>query len=405
MSWKQIELGRAIHVKHGFAFKGEHFVDEGEFIVLTPGNFYEAGGFRVRPGKDRAYAGDVPDDYVLNENDLIVAMTEQGAGLLGSSALVPESNRYLHNQRLGLVDRIDAELLDRDFLYYLFNTREVRGQISGSATGTKVRHTAPERIYRVRVRVPDVTEQRTIAHTLSAYDNLIANNRRRIELLEQSSRLLFKEWFVNLRYPGHEHDKIVDWVPEGWKKDRVGELTTFISRGITPKYDDEADGMVINQKCIRDRFLDLVPARRQSKEVPANKLVRKGDVLINSTGEGTLGRVAQVLSEIESCTVDSHISIVRPKPQVKALFFGMSLAALEEFLAKQGRGSTNQTELSRRTIEDLKIMVPRPMLMEEFETVVEPIFSQLVALSKQNAKLGAARDLLLPRLMDGRLTV
>ena len=229
MSWKQIELGRAIHVKHGFAFKGEHFVDEGELIVLTPGNFYEAGGFRVRPGKDRAYAGDVPDDYILNENDLIVAMTEQGAGLLGSSALVPETNRYLHNQRIGLVDQIDATLLDRGFLYYLFNTRDVRGQISGSATGTKVRHTAPDRIYRVRVRVPEVTKQKVIAETLKAYDDLIANNKRRIELLEQSARLLFKEWFVWLRYPGHEHDKIVNGVPDGWKARNFTEVADFIN--------------------------------------------------------------------------------------------------------------------------------------------------------------------------------
>jgi hypothetical protein len=92
--FREIKLGDAIHIKHGFAFKGEYFVEEGEMIVLTPGNFYEKGGFRVRPGKDRAYSGDVPDDYILNEGDLIVAMTEQGPGLLGSSALVPESNRY-----------------------------------------------------------------------------------------------------------------------------------------------------------------------------------------------------------------------------------------------------------------------------------------------------------------------
>jgi type I restriction enzyme, S subunit len=96
-------------------------------------------------------------------------------------------------------------MLDREFLYYLFNTTQVRGQISGSATGTKVRHTAPERIYRVRARVPDVRHQKTIAQTLKNYDELIAINRRRIELLEQSAQLLFKEWFVRLRYPGHEH--------------------------------------------------------------------------------------------------------------------------------------------------------------------------------------------------------
>jgi len=150
MSWHQITLGDAIHVKHGFAFKGQYFSDSGEYVVLTPGNFNEEGGFRLRPSKDRFYTGDIPEDYVLDEGDLIVAMTEQGPGLLGSSALIPDGGKYLHNQRLGLIQDLDNTVLDKKFLYYLFNTGAVRGQISGSASGTKVRHTAPERIYRVK---------------------------------------------------------------------------------------------------------------------------------------------------------------------------------------------------------------------------------------------------------------
>ncbi len=144
MSWREIQLGDAIHVKHGFAFKGQYFSDDGEHIVLTPGNFNEQGGFRLRPGKDRYYAGDIPEDYILDEGDLIVAMTEQGPGLLGSFAVIPKCDRYLHNQRLGLVQVLDNSVLDKQFLYYLFNTGSARGQINGSASGTKVRHTAPE---------------------------------------------------------------------------------------------------------------------------------------------------------------------------------------------------------------------------------------------------------------------
>lgn len=149
MNWRLIQLGEAIHVKHGFAFKSKNFSDSGKYIVLTPGNFNEHGGFRSRPEKDRFYNADVPGDYVLRDGDLIIAMTEQGPGLLGSSALIPEGDRYLHNQRLGLINVFDDTVIDQHFLYYLFNTKSVRGQISGSATGTKVRHTAPDRIYRI----------------------------------------------------------------------------------------------------------------------------------------------------------------------------------------------------------------------------------------------------------------
>ena len=167
MSWREIILGDAIHVKHGFAFKGQHFSDNGEYIVLTPGNFNEEGGFRLRPGKDRFYTGDIPEEYILSKDDLIIAMTKQGSGLLGSSALIPDGDKFLHNQRLGLIQDLDETVLDKKFLYYLFNTRSVRGQISGSATGTKVKHTAPERIYRVNATVPSkVPEQKKIGTSL-----------------------------------------------------------------------------------------------------------------------------------------------------------------------------------------------------------------------------------------------
>ena len=182
MSWHELQLGDAIHVKHGFAFKGGYFADDGTHVVLTPGNFHERGGFRLRPGKDRFYAGDIPESFILSEGDLIVAMTEQGPGLLGSSAIIPEDDRFLHNQRLGLVQITDSDLISKRFLFHLFNTTQVRAQISGSATGTKVRHTAPERIYRVKASFPrKVTEQIRIADVLDAYDDLIENNRRRIQ--------------------------------------------------------------------------------------------------------------------------------------------------------------------------------------------------------------------------------
>jgi type I restriction enzyme S subunit len=405
MSWREIELGQAIHVKHGFAFKGEFFDDVGDHIVLTPGNFHEDGGFRLRPGKDRAYVGDIPEGYVLSESNLIVAMTEQGPGLLGSSALIPESDRFLHNQRLGLVDDIDRRQLDKIFLYYLFNTRPVRGQISGSASGTKVRHTSPERIYRVRVRVPDVPMQERIAETLSAYDDLIDNNLRRIALLEEGARELFREWFVRLRFPGHEHTRIINGVPEGWERRPIAELTTLLSRGIAPHYDDSAEGLVINQKCIRNGRIDLNLARHQSREFRSDRQVQRGDVLINSTGEGTLGRVAQVLTPTANCTVDSHVTIARPMPELGIHHFGLAVLEWEPRFSKMGRGATNQTELSPSQIGEAEMLVPAYSVIQQFEAFAAPLFDQVSTLTEQNQRLGAARDLLLPRLMNGELAV
>ena len=181
------------------------------------------------------------------------------------------------------------------------------------------------------------------------------------------------------------------------------ELTTLISRGISPQYDDEATGLVINQKCIRDGRLSLEPARKQSKKVPEDKLIRFGDVLINSTGVGTLGRVAQVLEPISDCTVDSHVSIVRPK--INSEFLGRTLLQLEQEFERLGVGSTGQTELSRERIGSTIVVVPTPDWQERFSRVVEPMNKMIVCCLARIANLLQTRDLLLPRLISGEVSV
>lgn len=231
-------LGDVLDVKHGFAFKGEFFGAEGPFVIVTPGSFFEEGGFRVREDKEKRYSGEVPDGFVLGKGTLIVAMTEQAEGLLGSAALVPGDDLYLHNQRIGRIEIRRPDLADKTFIYYLFNTQGVRQQIRASATGTKVRHTAPERIRNVKVQMPSLAVQRKTAAILSAYDDLIENNLRRIRVLEEMARVLYREWFVEFRFPGHERVRLVQVpygsLPEGWKGSTIGALAEDVRRGVSP---------------------------------------------------------------------------------------------------------------------------------------------------------------------------
>jgi type I restriction enzyme S subunit len=150
---KLSKLRGKIHVKHGFPFKGKYFKSSGPYVVLTPGNFHEEGGFKRNAGKDKCYAEPFPEDYLLKKGDVVVAMTEQTDGLLGSMAMIPEDVRFLHNQRLGLVTSLSSDV-DVGFLYHLFKTKTVREQIRRSASGSKVKHTSPERIYDVLVQLP-----------------------------------------------------------------------------------------------------------------------------------------------------------------------------------------------------------------------------------------------------------
>lgn len=405
MSWIDISLKDHIHIKHGFAFKGEFFTESGKYIVLTPGNFNEEGGFRIRPGKDRYYSGDIPEGFILNDGDLIIAMTEQGPGLLGSSAIIPEADKYLHNQRLGLVDFVDTTILDKSFLYYLFHTRNVRGQISGSASGTKVRHTAPERIYNVKVSIPSVSSQQRIASILSAYDDLIENNRRRIKLLEESARLLYREWFVNLRFPGHEHVKIRDGVPEGWERVSVYDAIDILSGG-TPKTSvaDYWNGEIpfYTPKDSTD-FTWVTGCERTITELGLkncnSQLYPKGTVFISARGTvGKLNIAQRPMAMSQSCYA------LQSKGDISQYFVYSSVLAAVDKLKAQAVGSVFDA-IVVDTFKRLEILIPSHNIREAFEALISPVYYQIELLILRNEKLQKARDLLLPRLMSGEVSV
>jgi type I restriction enzyme S subunit len=153
MGWEEKELGDIFSIKHGNAFKSKYFKEIGEYVLLTPGNFYEKGGYRDRGNKQKYYVGKIIDEFVLEKGDMLIAMTEQAPGLLGSPIIVPESNKFLHNQRLGKIQPKINEI-NFLFLFYLFNSVGVRASIDFSATGLKVRHTSPTKIEKIAIGYP-----------------------------------------------------------------------------------------------------------------------------------------------------------------------------------------------------------------------------------------------------------
>ncbi|MDB6004517.1 MAG: EcoKI restriction-modification system protein HsdS [Prosthecobacter sp.] len=166
--WVEKPLADLCDIKHGFAFKGEFFTNKGDYVVLTPGNYYESGGYRDRGEKQKYYAGEIPPYYIMKEGDMLVAMTEQAAGLLGSPLLVPESDKFLHNQRLGLVISKPGVPWINEFFFHVFNTQAVRKAIHDGASGVKVRHTSPTKIGEVIVTFPtSLKEQEAIVAILA----------------------------------------------------------------------------------------------------------------------------------------------------------------------------------------------------------------------------------------------
>ena len=201
--WEERAFSDLCDIKHGYPFESEFFSNEGVYVLLTPGSFYEEGGYRDRGDKQRYFTGEIPRDYVLAQGDMLVAMTEQAAGLLGSPLIVPASNKFLHNQRLGLVARKLGVGWSSEFFFHVFNTQRVRKAIHDTASGAKVRHTSPTKIGDVLVSVPStLPEQQRIATCLSSLDALITAETQRLEALKTHKKGLMQQLFPSTEVEG-----------------------------------------------------------------------------------------------------------------------------------------------------------------------------------------------------------
>ncbi|WP_417454678.1 restriction endonuclease subunit S [Kiloniella sp.] len=188
--WVETSLDHLCSIKHGFAFKSEYFVQQSDYIVLTPGSFYERGGFRDQGIKTKYYKGEIPDGYILRKDNFLIAMTEQAVGLLGSSLIVPADNKYLHNQRLGLVEVLDGVNWDNGFFLHQFSTKKFRALVQETATGLKVRHTSPTKLGNVLVSYPKtLEEQKMIARKL----NSILDESLKLEVVYNQKLTALKE--------------------------------------------------------------------------------------------------------------------------------------------------------------------------------------------------------------------
>ena len=322
--------------------------------------------------------------------------------------MIPESGRYLHNQRLGLVQIQDDSVFDKTFLYHLFNTRSVREQIRGSATGTKVRHTAPERIYRVTTSVPsNVEEQWRVGQILSSYDDLIENNRHRIRLLEQSARLLYKEWFVHLRFPSYKHVTITHGVPEGWERRTIADICETVGGG-TPstKVSEYWDGditWVVPSDVTKNDCLVLLDSERKITSAglreSSAKMVPAKTILM--TSRASVGFFALMNSKI--CTNQGFINII-PHDEEMRMYLLFNLLSRVAEIRSNAKGTT-YPEISKGRFRTMDIVIPARDLMVGFANIVSDTIRQVRYLKRSILHLAQARDLLLPRLMNGEIAV
>ena len=400
MGWHDIMLGDLIEVKHGFAFKGEFFSDEGHYILLTPGNCHVSGGLKLKGEKEKFYIGDFPKEYLLSAGDLIVVMTDlvNSAPILGGALTIPEDGRFLHNQRMGLIRVTKPDRIDKKFLYYLLNTNSYRNQVRGSASGATVRHTSPDRIKQCKVRIPDtVVEQRHIASILSAYDDLIENNRRRTALLERAARLLYREWFIHLRFPGHEHIRMKNSFPDEWESKMLGEIAN-ITMGQSPKsvhYNENGVGLPFHQGVTN--FGERFPSHQIYCTSPS-RLAESNDILFSV--RAPVGRINITPDKI---VIGRGIAAIRSNQnQQNFLFYTLKNHFFKEDLIG---GGAIFSAVTKKDLYRVELMQPPDVIVNMFTRFVNPIDHQISILQRIIDRLGQSRDAILPRLMNGEMTV
>jgi type I restriction enzyme S subunit len=397
------KLGAFFKVKHGYAFKSEFFSNSGKYVVVTPGNFFDEGGFKKKGEKEKFYTGPVPKDYVLNKGDLIVAMTEQSEGLLGSSALIPADNYYLHNQRLGLIVDLDEKRLDKKFLYYLFNLRDVRNQIRATATGAKIRHTAPERIRSVSFKYLPIEEQRRSAAILSAYDDLIENNTRRVKLLDEHRTLLFQH-FIKTSGNGVATKQLGEIVDEVGSTVRTGPFGSQLHES---DYTEEGVPVVMPKNIIDGRIstanIARVPHEITSK-LSAHAL-NLGDIVYGRRGD--IGRRALITKRQQGWLCGTgclRISLSGEQLHSRFLYEFLGQPEIVSLIASRAVGAT-MPNLNTSILRGIPITMPPYRVQKEFAETVLPCDELIENLVEKNYLLRMQRDILLPKLISGEIDV
>lgn len=297
---------------------------------------------------------------------------------------------------------VNKNKADTYFLYHLLNHLDLSGLDSGASIPSMTART----YYSIKIDLPDLTTQKRIANILSTYDSLIEANNRRIELLEQTAQELYKEWFVRFRFPGHENAKFEDGIPEGWEIKRMNEFC-YLTDGThdTPKPVDVGVPLVTG-RCISSGFVDFDAAYNISEAdhegIKKRSGLKSGDILFSNIG--TVGNCCIVDYDREFSV--KNVIIFKPETMrdTAYLYYWMTSSTMQEIFGAQTNGASQQF-VGLTFMRRYKLLVPKDDILEAFADKVLPIVEQKRLLHQKNLNLVAQRDMLLPRLMSGKLEV
>ena len=287
--------------------------------------------------------------------------------------------------------------------YYLMSPRG-RAELFQRTQGAVQQVINLSDLKRVKVRLPDRSCQEHIADILTAYDDLIANNRRRIALLEQAARELYREWFVRLRFPGHESTRIIDGVPEGWERKTLGEVAVTNAQSYLPKKLPETLNYIDISSVVAGRILEKKSMVAADAPGRARRKAAHGDVIWSNV-RPNLKAYSLILDPEENDVFSTGFTVLSAT-RIPFTFLYQSVTSnyFVTYLVNHTTGASYPA-VRPDDFERAEIVVPPPLLLIEFREICESKYHLIAKLAREDEQLMKARDLLLPRLMSGEVTV
>lgn len=380
------------------------YIDEGVPVIrgcnLTEGHFLDKDFVFVSEQKADSLSSNLayPGDLVFTQR-----------GTLGQVGFIPEDARFrryvISQSQMKLT--VDQDVANPLFFYYYFKLPSTVTQIRNLASSSGVPHINLGTLKAFVVPLPPLAVQNKIASVVLCYDRLIENNRHRIKLLEAAARMIYREWFVRLRFPGYEHTKIENRVPQGWHDGTLAEFYDTTSGGTPSRSNPDFYTGEINwvkTQELNENFIFKTEERitEQAVKSSAAKLFPAGTLLVSIYGNANIGRTG-ILAEPGACN-QACVALFQKHKSSSTLFAQLFIQACRENLISMSQGAA-QTNISQQTLRAVRMVLPSKAVMDMFLETVTPVYELKKNLEKQIADLIQARDILLPRLMSGEIEI
>ena len=419
MELKKYKLGEILDVIRGASLSGEFYATEGEYIRLTCGNFdYQNNCFKENKSKDNLYyTGDFRSEFLMEKGDIITPLTEQAIGLLGSTAIIPESGKYIQSQDVAKII-CKEDLLDKDFAFYLISSTLVKQQLSAAAQQTKIRHTSPDKIKDCTVWIPELAEQKRIGKLLRSLDRKIELNRAINQNLEAMAKQLYDYWFVQFDFPNEEgkpykssggkmvwNEMLKREIPENWHSDNICLIADILSGGTPSKQINEYWNCghipFFGPTDYNGSMFQLQTADKITEsglQHCSSSLFEENTIIITARGSiGKLVIVGTPMAMNQSC-----YALKSKNEEYEYLYF-LTIQLIESLKAK-GSGSVFKSIIAS-DIENTMLCVANKEIISLFCDKVSTVMKQIKKNTQEMIHLTKQRNELLPHLMNGQVLV